>query len=116
MPTTPSDLDLSVLPPEYRAAFEALLVQSERIDELEEIARRQEALIKELRHALYGRKSEKLAEDERQLAFEDLTVAIKEIEAASEAAHATLPASRPKRKSPLGCHADASHLRPMAPC
>ena len=97
MPTTPSDLDLSVLPPEYRAAFEALLVQSERIDELEEIARRQEALIKELRHALYGRKSEKLAEDERQLAFEDLTVAIKEIEAASEAAHATLSGSRPRR-------------------
>ena len=37
-------------------AGETLLVQSERIDELEEIARRQEALIKELRLALYGRK------------------------------------------------------------
>tara|TARA_R110001592_G_scaffold206220_1_gene456973 strand:+ start:365 stop:1939 length:1575 start_codon:yes stop_codon:yes gene_type:complete len=96
MSATPNDLDLSVLPPEYRAAFETLLVQSARVGALEEITRRQEALIKELRHALHGRKSEKLTEDERQLAFEDLMIAIEEVEAASQEAHATLPASRRK--------------------
>ncbi|WP_370541722.1 hypothetical protein [Actibacterium sp. 188UL27-1] len=47
-----------------------------RVDVLAEANKRQEALIKELRHALHGKKSEKLAEDERQLAFEDLTIAI----------------------------------------
>jgi transposase len=46
---------------------------------------------------LHGRKSEKLTEDERQLAFEDLTIAIGEVETASEEAHATPPASRRKR-------------------
>ncbi len=97
MPTDPKDLDLSVLSPDHRAAFEALLAQSARVAELEEITRRQEALIKELRHALHGRKSERLSEDERQLAFEDLTIAIEEIETASEEAHATPPASRQKR-------------------
>lgn len=90
----PNDLDLSLLPSEHRAAFEAL---QRRVDLLAEANQRQEALIKELRHALHGRKSEKLTEDERQLAFEDLTIAIEEIETASEQAHATPPASRRKR-------------------
>lgn len=67
-------LDLSALPPEYRAAFEALA----------EITKRQEALIKELRHALYGKRSEKLTEDELQLAFEDLEIAVSEVEAAKD--------------------------------
>ena len=40
---------------------------------------------------------EKLTEDERQLAFEDLTIAIEECEAASEVARATPTASRKKR-------------------
>ena len=92
----PQDLDLSVLPPAHRAAFEALLVRSARAAELEEIARRQEALIRELRHALHGKRSEKLTEDERQLAFEDLTIAIEEVGAARERASATPSASRPK--------------------
>ena len=90
----PNDLDLSLLPSEHRAAFEAM---QRRVDLLAEANQRQEALIKELRHALHGRKSEKLTEDERQLAFEDLTIAIEEIETASEGAHATPPASRQKR-------------------
>jgi transposase len=92
-----STLDLGVLSPEFRAAFEALLVDSARLAELEEITKRQEALIKELRHVLHGKKSERLTEDERQLAFEDLTVAIEEVEAAREEANATPPASRKKR-------------------
>ncbi|WP_370296493.1 hypothetical protein [Poseidonocella sp. HB161398] len=66
-----ADLDLSVLPPEYRAAFEVLRAQAARVAELEEITRRQESLIAEMNQALYGKKSEKLSEDERQLAFEE---------------------------------------------
>mgnify|MGYP005995374451 CR=1 FL=1 len=67
----------SVLPPEYRAVFEA---QAARVAQLEEINKRQEHLIAEMHHALYGKKSEKLADDDRQLAFEDLEVALAEAE------------------------------------
>ena len=42
------------------------------------------SLLNGLRHALYGKKSEKLDTDERQLAFEDLEVAVAENEAAIE--------------------------------
>ena len=84
MPTS-ADLDLSVLPPEYRAAFEALQAQAARVTELEEITRRLEHLIAELNHALYGKKSEKLSEDDRQLAFEDLETAVAEVEAQKQA-------------------------------
>jgi len=94
MPSGPNDLDLSLLLPGHRAAFEAL---QRRVDLLAEANRRQEALIKELRHALHGRRSEKLTEDERQLAFEDLTIAIGEVEAVQEEARATPAASRRKR-------------------
>lgn len=73
------DLDLSVLPPEYRAAFEALRVKAARVAELEEITQRQEHLIAELNQALHGKKSEKLSADDRQLAFEDLETALAEV-------------------------------------
>ena len=92
-----NDLDLNMLPPEHRAAFEAM---QRRVDVLAEANKRQEALIKELRHALHGKTSETLTEDERQLAFEDLTIAIAECDAASEEARATLPASR-KKSAPV---------------
>ncbi|MEM6934013.1 MAG: IS66 family transposase, partial [Pseudomonadota bacterium] len=62
------------------------------------LVQRQEALIQELHHALYGKKSEKLTEDERLLAFEDLEIAVAEVEETREAVTATLEASRPKRK------------------
>lgn len=83
-----ANLDLSVLPPAYRAAFE----------ELKTLVERQEALIHELNQALYGKKSERLAEDERQLAFEDLEVAVSEVEETRDAVTAALEARRPKRK------------------
>lgn len=70
------DLDLSLLPPAYRAAFEALQVQAARAAELEEINKRLEHLVAELNHAVHGKKSEKLDEDERQLLFEELEVAV----------------------------------------
>ncbi|MEL7471341.1 MAG: hypothetical protein AAFN27_23015 [Pseudomonadota bacterium] len=107
MAPDPNDLDLSILPPEHRAAFEAM---QRRVDVLSEANKRQEALIKELRQALHGNKSEKLTEDERQLAFEGEpwiaaigprpmvnTITIEEIEAASEEARAMPTASRTRR-------------------
>jgi transposase len=38
--------------------------------------------VRELRQALYGRKSEKLTADERQLTFEDVETAVAEMETA----------------------------------
>ena len=73
------DLDLSVLPPDYRAAFEALQATAARVA-LEEINKRLEHLVAELNHAVHGKKSERLSEDDRQLAFEDLTIAVAETE------------------------------------
>ena len=73
MTETAKDLDLSILPPEFRAVFKA---QATRVAQLEEINKRQEHLIAEMQNALYGKKSEKLNDDDRQLAFEDLEVAL----------------------------------------
>jgi transposase len=74
------DLDLSVLPPDYRAAFEALQAQAARAAELEEIVKRLEHLVAELNHVVHGKTSEKLHADDRQLAFEDLEIAIAKVE------------------------------------
>ena len=87
-------LDLSVLPPEYRAAFEAVAASNTH---RAEIIARQESLIKELHHALYGKRSEKLTEDERQLAFEDLEIAVAEVEAATDS---STPSTAPREKRP----------------
>ena len=61
-------IDLSAIPDAQRAAVLALM---ETVAALTEITRRQEHLIAELNHALHGKRSEKLSEDERQLAFEE---------------------------------------------
>lgn len=78
MSAAAKDLDLSVLPPEYRVAFEALQATAVRAAELEDIVKRLEHLVAELNHAVHGKKSGKLSEDDRQLAFEDLEVAVAE--------------------------------------
>ena len=78
MTTAAKDLDLSVLPPDYRAAFEALQASAAPAAELEDIVKRLEHLVAELNHAVHGKMSEKLSEDDRQLAFEDLEVAVAE--------------------------------------
>ena len=102
MSATISNLDLSVLPPEYRAVFEAqqaqIAVLSTDNSALAVSNKRLEMLIKEFRHALYGKRSEKLSADERQLAFEDLEAAVAEVEAAQESSPATPAASRKRRK------------------
>ena len=80
MQTAPS-LDLSAIPAAQRAAVLALM---EKVAALTEITQRQEHLIAELNHALHGKRSEKLTEDERQLAFEDLSIALAQVEAEKE--------------------------------
>ncbi len=66
---------------------------------------RQDYLIAELRHALYGKRSEQLNPDDRQLAFEDLETAVAEAEAAREAVtvrNADGTQRRPAAKRNLG--------------
>jgi len=84
--------------------------QSRKITDLDrQIARknalilRQESLISELKRALYGKKSEKLSKDERNLGAEDIEVALSETEASSEAATQscdTEKKAKPPRKAP----------------
>ena len=75
-------IDLDALPPAVREAFEAMQA---RVAGLEAQTERQDYLIAELRHALYGKRSEQLDPDERQLAFEDLETAVAEAEATRDA-------------------------------
>ncbi|MEO0980655.1 MAG: IS66 family transposase [Pseudomonadota bacterium] len=93
MTAAAKDLDLSVLSPDYRAAFEA---QAARVAELEEINKRQEHLIAEMQQVLYGKRSEKLPEDDRQLVFEDLQIAQAEVEEQKNGTQSG--AGKPKRK------------------
>ncbi|MGR3662590.1 MAG: transposase [Paracoccaceae bacterium] len=58
-------------------AVEALQAQ---VDDFREANARLEHLVRELNQALYGKKSEKLSENERQLCFEDPEVAVAESE------------------------------------
>ena len=80
MIATPA-IDLSTIPAAQRAVVATLM---ETIAALQEITQRQQHLIAELNHALHGKRSEKLAEDERQLAFEDLSIALAEVEVQKE--------------------------------
>lgn len=89
-------LDLSALPVAQRAAVLALI---EEVTALREITRRQEHLIAELNHALHGKRSAKLSEDERQLAFEELSVALAEVEA-EKAARGTRTGDAATRPAP----------------
>ena len=88
MSIPPTPIDLSALPPEARSAVEALMADhaalSVRVGELAEYAGRLEHLVKEFRQALYGKGSEKLSEDQRQLVFEDIEVAVAEVENTGE--------------------------------
>ena len=65
--------------------------------ELEAVNARLEHYVKELHQLIYGKRSEKLTEDERQLAFEDLEVATAEAEAQSDAIEMTKPRKKRKR-------------------
>jgi transposase len=80
----PADIDLTALPPEIRAAFEAERAARRALEAdvamLAEHNRRLEHLVAEFRQALYGKRSEKLSEDARQLAFEELEAAVAAVE------------------------------------
>jgi transposase len=100
------DLDLTALPPAYQAAFAAqqAALSAERaararlegeVRALTEQKQRLEHLVREFRQALYGKRSEKLDADARQLAFEDLEAALAEVEEAK--ARSTGTASPPDR-------------------
>jgi len=86
-------IDLSALPEDQRAAVAAVLHER---DALREINRRLEHLVAELNHVVHGKRSEKLGEDERQLAFEELETAIAEIE---EKKDAQAPSDRSPRRA-----------------
>jgi transposase len=95
-------LDLDALPPAAREAF--LILQAE-VTGLRAQTERQDYLIAELRHALYGKRSEQMDPDDRQLAFEDLETAVAEAEAACEALaprNADGTTRRPAAKRNLG--------------
>lgn len=102
---SPLPIDLEVLPPlahqvilDLQAQLAELAAAHEaQIGELQRLTERQEHLIAELRHALYGKKSEKLSEDERQLAFEDLEVAVTETQEAID--QQPTPEGKPRRKT-----------------
>ena len=75
MSSTPI-LDLSAIPEDQRAAVLAVLQER---DALKVSNQRLEHLVAELKQLVHGKKSEKLTEDERQLAFEDLETAVAEV-------------------------------------
>ena len=77
MSSAPS-LDLSAIPEDQREAVLAVLRER---DALREANKRLEHLVAELNQIVHGKKSERLSEDERQLAFEDLETAVAEVEA-----------------------------------
>src|SRR6056297_1618586 len=83
MPTLP-DIGLLAIPESQRDADAALLRENSDLKDesanLKEINKRLEHLVAELNHVVHGKKSEKIDEDDRQLAFEDLNIAISEAE------------------------------------
>ena len=79
------DIDLSAIAEDQRDAVAALLQDNIALKgetaSLKEIVKRLEHLVAELNHVVHGKKSEKLNEDDRQLAFEgDLETAVAEVE------------------------------------
>jgi transposase len=80
MPAT-ATIDLSAIPEAQREAVAAVLRER---DALKEANKRLEHLVAELNHAVHGKRSEKLSEDDRQLAFEDIEIAVAEAEEKQE--------------------------------
>ena len=70
---------------------------TDRNRNLEDRNRRLEHLVRELRRAMFGKKSEKLHPDQLLLAFEELEGALAEAEAEADAPASTTPTPRAKR-------------------
>ena len=100
MPALP-DIDLSAIPEDQRDAVAALLRENSDLKDetatLKEVTKRLEHLVAELNHVVHGKKSEKLSEDDRQLAFEDLETAVAEVEEHRDSR--TSSDDAPRRKS-----------------
>ena len=98
-----AEMDLDTLTPEQAAAARQALAALETLraenEAQSERIRRLEHLNLELIRLLYGKRSEKLSADERQLAFEELEGASAEVEAAA-APEDPSPARPPKRPRP----------------
>ncbi|MGV0817509.1 IS66 family transposase [Martelella sp. AMO21009] len=92
MPST-SIIDLTAIPETQREAVAAVLRER---DALREANKRLEHLIAELNHVVHGKRSEKLDEDDRQLAFEDLETAVAEAE---EKQQEQTPSACPPRRA-----------------
>jgi hypothetical protein len=73
----PAEINLSAIPKDQCDAVLAVLRER---DVLKEINKRLEHLVAELNQVVHGKRSEKLSDDERQLAFEDLEAAVAEVE------------------------------------
>ncbi|MBY6059814.1 IS66 family transposase, partial [Leisingera daeponensis] len=96
MSSTPP-IDLSAIPEDQRDAVLAVLRER---DALREANKRLEHLVAELNQVVHGKRSEKLSEDERQLAFEELEIAVAEVETQQNAQTSTGPAPRkPARRN-----------------
>jgi transposase len=100
-------LDLNALPADVRTVLLGVGQRNVELEksnaalstqnaELEAVNARLEHFVKELNQVIYGTRSEKLTEDERQLAFEDIEVAQFEAEEQSDTIEMTAP--RKKRK------------------
>ena len=120
MSAAPS-IDLSAIPESQRAAVLAVLRER---DALQETNRRLEHLIAELNQVLHGKRSEKLNDDERQLAFEDLETALAEAETRQASACALQQRRAPllggaptsEHRSRFNDSRKAARSRPCARC
>ena len=96
-----AEIDLGTLTPEQAAVVGALHAEIEVLEDRTaaqaERIRRLEHIIGELNRVIYGKRSEKLTPDERQLAFEDLVAAAAELEEAVKSVSSPKPAPSPKR-------------------
>ena len=92
-------IDLSAIPESQRTAVLALLQEN---GALKDANRRLEHLVAELNHVVHGKRSEKLSEDDRQLAFEDLETAVAEVETRKEQAAPSTTTPRRTRQRNLG--------------
>ena len=99
-----AEIDLGTLTPDQVATVGALRAEigvlEDRNAAQAERIRRLEHLLGELNRVLYGKRSEKLTADERQLAFEDLVAAAAELEEAVAPTSPPKPAPSPDRLRP----------------
>lgn len=84
--------DPAALPDDPAALKAIIAVMADRNARLEK-------LVEALKHAVFGRKSEKTDPDQYELALEDIETGIAAIEVEKEACDVTLPASRGKPRS-----------------